>query len=138
MTSLAGSQGSDRTLLHCLVRDTVQLYRITRASSPVCSGGQFRVNLKNTRLQCSDVSPVPAVQCLQVGDASRVLQADARSKSKALGCFQSYTRQTAHGFCCVAVLKLSLFLTVQSDLDKRITAWVLELLFEALGWLSSC
>lgn len=78
------------------------------------------------------------MQCLQVGDDSRVLQAGAQSKSKALGCFQPYTRQTAHGFCCVAVLKFSLFLTIQSDLDKRITAWVLELLFEALGWLSSC
>lgn len=57
---------------------------------------------------------------------------------EALGCFQSYTRQTARRFCCVAVLEVSQFLTIQSDLDKRITAWMLELLFEALGWLSSC
>lgn len=92
-----------------------------------------------SHLQRSDVSWVPAGKGLEMTAGCCRQVCDPRVGHWALPSpapgklFMRLLRT----FCGVAVSKLSQFLTVQSDLDKGISVWMLELL-EALGWLRSC
>lgn len=82
---------------------------------------------------------------LQLEDYSRTLKAGVWSKSKALWApdlgfivIQQAKLLTSFlcRFCCMDTFKVSQFLTLQSDLEKKIIAWILELLFEALSSFS--
>lgn len=129
-------QGLLELLLCCAPSGTQHSSRESHEPAPVCSSSELvrETPVCSVQMWAGGSCEVPAVGRWQQGVGCR-----CRTPEWGLGCSQPtpLLMWLLCRFCCVAVLEFSQLLAIQNDLDKRISVWMLELLFEALGWLSS-